>query len=79
MRTRIAKWGNSLAVRIPKDCAAELGLTEGGAVELTVAHHQLIVDPVPREYSIEELVAGITPDNLHAETDWGSPVGKEAW
>lgn len=79
MRTRVAKWGNSLAVRIPRDCAKELGLGEGAAVEMTITDHQLVLGPVPREYGLEELVAGITPDNLHAETDWGKPAGKETW
>lgn len=79
MRARIARWGNSLAVRIPKDCAEELGLAEGGAVEMTVAERRLILAPLQREYSLEELVAGITPENLHSETDWGEPKGKEVW
>ncbi|HJU14841.1 MAG TPA: AbrB/MazE/SpoVT family DNA-binding domain-containing protein [Stellaceae bacterium] len=79
MRARIAKWGNSLAVRIPKDCAEELGLAEGAPIEIKIAERQLILAPVQREYSLEELVAGITPENRHGETDWGGPVRKETW
>jgi antitoxin MazE len=79
VRARIARWGNSLAVRIPKECAEELRLAEGVAVEVRINQHRLVLEPVPREYSLEELVAGITPENRHPETDWGEPAGKESW
>jgi antitoxin MazE len=79
MRARIARWGNSLAVRIPKDCAEELGLAEGASVEIKIAGRQLVLAPMQQEYILEELVAGITPENRHEETDWGEPVGKEVW
>ena len=77
MRARIARWGNSLALRIPRDCAAELGLTEGTMVELTIADHRLAFARAEREYTLEELVEAITPENRHAETEWGPPVGNE--
>lgn len=79
MHARIARWGNSLAVRIPKDYAKELGLAEGASVEIKIAEHQLILAPASREYNLDELVAGITPENRHEETDWGEPAGKEVW
>ena len=79
MRSRIARWGNSLAVRIPRDCAAELGLSEGTAVELTVSDRRLVLAPARRKYTLEELVDAITPENRHEETDWGAAAGKEVW
>ncbi len=79
MRTQISKWGNSLGVRIPKAYAKEVGLAEGATVEVKVSGRNLILAPAPREYSLEELVAGITPKNRHGEADWGEPVGKETW
>ncbi|MBZ5704006.1 MAG: AbrB/MazE/SpoVT family DNA-binding domain-containing protein [Acidobacteriia bacterium] len=79
MRSRIAKWGNSLGVRIPKTLAKELGLDEGASVEVKVSGRNLVVAPARPEYSLNDLVAGITPKNRHGETDWGSPVGSESW
>ena len=79
MRARVAKWGNSLAVRLPKAAAKEAGLEEGTSVEINVSRRKLVLEPTQREYSLRELVARITPANRHAETDWGSPVGNEIW
>jgi antitoxin MazE len=80
MRARVQRWGNSLAVRIPRSFAAEAGLTRDAPVELTVEQGRLIVVAAPTEApSLAELLAGITDDNLHAEVDVGPPVGKEGW
>jgi len=79
LRARIAKWGNSLGVRIPKAAAKEAGLEDGADVEVKVAGRNLLLVPVRREYSLAELVAGITPKNRHKETDWGAPLGGENW
>ncbi len=79
MRTRISKWGNSLAVRIPKAFVAEAGLEDGAAVDISVSGGQIIVTPLGREYGLAELVDDITEANRHTETDWGPPVGSEVW
>ena len=79
MRTQVAKWGNSLGVRIPKAYAEEVGLCEGATVEVKVSGRKLVLSPAQPEYDLEELVAGITPRNRHAETDWGPRVGRETW
>ena len=80
MRTRVQKWGNSLALRIPKAFALEVGLVEDREVELSVEKGCLIVEPPARpSYTLEELLAGVRPSNLHGETDWGPPAGKEVW
>ncbi len=79
MRTQVSKWGNSLGVRIPKAYAEELGLCEGATVEVKVSGRKLVLEPVRPQYTLEELVAGITPKNRHGETDWGRPVGRESW
>jgi antitoxin MazE len=79
MRTQVSKWGNSLGVRIPKAYAEEVGLSEGATVEVKVSGRNLVLVPARREYDLKELVAGITPKNRHAETDWGAPAGKEIW
>ncbi len=79
MQARIAKWGNSLGVRIPKALAAEVGLDEGANVEVRVSGRNLVLAPARPEYSLNELVARITRKNRHGETDWGSQVGNESW
>jgi antitoxin MazE len=79
MITRISKWGNSLAVRLPKPFMDELGLGEGAEVELTLRDGRLILVAAGRAYALEELVDGITAENRHQETDWGRPRGREVW
>lgn len=80
MRTRIQRWGNSLAVRIPKSFATETALGDGSEVDLTLEDGRLVITPLAESpYSLEELLAGITPENLHAAIDFGSSVGAEAW
>jgi antitoxin MazE len=77
MRTRVQKWGNSLALRIPKAFALEVGLEENGEVELSVDKRRLVVRPAVPSYTLGELLADVRPSNLHGETDWGPPVGRE--
>ncbi len=76
---RIEKWGNSLRVQIPKAVAKKVGLYEGANVDVRVSGRNLVLAPVHPEYSLEELVAGITPKNRHRETNWGAPAGNEIW
>lgn len=78
MLTKTLKWGNSLAVRIPKVIAMECGIEENSSVEISLRDKQIIIMPVKKEYSLKELLAGVTKDNIHSEFDTGQPVGKEA-
>ena len=75
----VTKWGNSLAIRIPKALAEQAQLKEGAGVEMTVSDGKLIICLKKKEYSLDELLAGVTPDNLHTEVDTGSSVGSEVW
>lgn len=76
----VAKWGNSLAVRIPQSLAKEIQLAEGIEVDFLVVDGNLVIKPRNRRrYSLDELVTAITPENLHAEIESGSAVGNEAW
>ena len=80
MRTRVHKWGNSLALRIPKSFAAEVGLAENLAVDLSVAEGCLVVRPRSEEsVRLEGLLRAITDENLHGEWRTGPAVGKEIW
>ena len=71
MKAKIARWGNSLALRLPKTLIAELGFSEDSVVEITVVDGQLLVRSSAQIPALEELVAGITPENRHQETGWG--------
>lgn len=78
MNTQISKWGNSLAIRIPKAVASEVNLSVGSEVTIAAVDGHLVVTPVTdRCYSLDELLSGITRSNLHPEVDFGRPVGKE--
>lgn len=80
MITKIQKWGNSLGLRIPKSFAEEAEVTSGSEVDLSVVDGVLIVRPVRRRtYSLQDLMRGVTRENLHEEVDVGGPAGREAW
>lgn len=77
---QVRKWGNSLAIRIPKPLAEDIQLREGTIVELSVEEGRFVASPLPRRrYSLDELVQGITKANRHAATDMGGPAGREVW
>jgi antitoxin MazE len=80
MTATIQKWGNSLAVRLPKALADEARMREGAKVELVPTPEGVLVKPKRKpkpRYRLSDLLAEITPDNVHAETDWGPPQGRE--
>jgi antitoxin MazE len=80
MRVQIQKWGNSLALRIPKPFAEETKVREGTVVDLAVSEGKLVVAPFRRgRVRLDELLAKITKANLHKEVDTGPRVGRETW
>ena len=80
MKTRVQKWGNSLALRIPKQYAAEVGLEKDVPVEISITEGRLLISRyVEFEPSLEQLLEKITPENLHSEIDSGFSEGREAW
>ena len=80
MQTKVQKWGNSLALRIPKFLAAETNLQHDANVDLSLIDGKLIVTPINQpEVTLEQLLEGVTEDNIHGEIDTGAPVGKEVW
>jgi antitoxin MazE len=78
MRTSIQYLSDSLAVRIPKPFAAELHLDHGSEVDLTLVNGQLVIMPAPA-VTLNELLEGVTVQNIHHEIDTGDAVGQEAW
>ncbi len=80
MLTKVQKWGNSLAVRIPKAFAEELGLENNAVVEMALVGDKLVVQAAaPRPWTLEDLLAQVTPENIHEEVESGESVGREAW
>lgn len=80
MVATIAKWGNSLAVRIPQHLAKEINLAEGSQVQFLLIDGKLTIEPINRRrYSLEKLIDAINPENLHNEIDSGVAVGNEVW
>lgn len=80
MRTRLQKWGNSLAVRIPKAYATDLGLDQDSAIELALEDGYLVLRPMAAaKYELDGLLMRVTDDNLHSEYDFGGPAGNEQW
>jgi antitoxin MazE len=77
MQSQIAKWGNSLGLRVPRDVAQRLGLSEGTKVEIEARDDgALLITKSQRRYTLEELVAGMTPDREHPLID-DAPRGDE--
>lgn len=80
MVTTVQKWGNSLAVRIPRSLARETRLSSGRAVELTVRSGKLVISAAERRpFTLEELLKGVTRGNRHGEVRTGTPAGREEW
>jgi len=79
-KAQMTKWGNSLAVRIPKSIAETAKLRKGDALEIVVRRPGAVeIRSARRKPTLRELVSAITPENRHEETDWGAPQGKEMW
>lgn len=80
MKVQIQKWGNSLALRIPKSFAIESKVEQGSMVEVSLEQGKIVVAPIAEpEFTLEDLLAKVTKRNLHEEVDTGGPRGKEAW
>jgi len=80
MNMRIQKWGNSLALRIPKSFAKEVHIGQGATVDISVKDGKLIIaPPVKPAYTLGKLLSGISKKNLHRECETGRPMGREIW
>ncbi|MGA2152403.1 MAG: AbrB/MazE/SpoVT family DNA-binding domain-containing protein [Geobacteraceae bacterium] len=80
MLAKAQKWGNSLAVRLPKNLAEECGIDADSPVEIVREDNLIIIKPVRMKgFSLDSLLAGVTKDNIHSEVSTGIPAGKEIW
>ena len=78
METRVQKWGNSLALRIPKLLAIQIGLEPNSPVELSLRGKELVIEPVkPSNLKLDDLLSLVTEHNLHGEVDTGPAIGGE--
>jgi antitoxin MazE len=78
--TIVSKWGDELAVRIPQAIADDAHINEGDSIVIDLdAEGTIVLRSSLPKYDLAELVSRITPDNVHAETDWGEPRGREHW
>ena len=78
MQVRIARWGNSLGVRIPKAIAERLGLTEGARVEIETEDGRVVISHGRPRYVLKDLLVGMTPKAMRKAFDWGPDIGREA-
>lgn len=80
MQSKVQRWGNSLAVRIPKAFAQDIGIEEDSSVEISVTGGELVISPrAPRPFTLVQLLEGITDENLHEEIATGPALGNEVW
>ncbi len=79
MKTKVRRWGNSLALRIPKPFAIEADLDDGEVVNISLEDGKIIIEKPTSSYSLEGLLDGVTSENTHAEIDLGNPMGNEVW
>lgn len=80
MQGTIAKWGNSLGVRLPRHVIESVKLTEGDTVDFSVENEALVIRPARKRYKLADLLAKYEREETPSqETDWGKPEGTEAW
>jgi antitoxin MazE len=80
MKSKLQKWGNSLAVRIPKSLVEEADIKQGSDLKLNVVNKKIIIEPTKESsYTLMSLLKRITKDNTHSEIESGKPKGNEVW
>jgi antitoxin MazE len=80
MKSTVQKWGNSLAIRIPKSFATEIDLSQGAEIDLVLFENKIQIEPIKKKnLTLDELLSQVTEENIHGEVDTGAPVGKEIW
>ena len=80
MKAVLEKLGSSLALRIPAAFLKQTKVKNGSSVHVTVKRGRMVVAATDaEELSLQKLLANVTPRNIHPETDWGRPQGKEVW
>jgi antitoxin MazE len=79
MKATIQKWGNSLAIRIPKNITKDTKVSEGSNIDIMIENGKIVLSPIKKEYSLKELLKNITIENIHSEISTGDQTGGEIW
>lgn len=79
MRIQVGRWGKSLAIRLPQALATRAGIDEGTVLNAELHNNEVVLRLDTPRRSLDQLLEGISKENLHAETDWGGARGAEAW
>jgi antitoxin MazE len=80
MQVQVEKTEKGFALLIPDELVQNSHVKAGSLVDLTLVDDKFVIAPIRRsKYTTEELLSGVTDENIHGETDWGPPVGKEIW
>ncbi len=79
METKVQKWGNSLAVRIPNSYAKDIDLKQGSLINILMDNDRIIIKPKRKKAELSDLLSQITDENIHEEVETGENVGKEIW
>lgn len=80
MNIQVQKWGNSLAIRLPKAFANQTQIGEGTLVEVKQEDESIIIRPVVKgKYSLKKMLAEVNAKNLHKENKVTEVLGKEVW
>jgi len=79
MKATIKKWGNSLAIRIPKNITKDTRVSEGSNIDIMVENGNIVLSPRKKEYSLKELLKNITIENIHSEISTDNQIGGEIW
>lgn len=79
MQGSISRWGNSLALRLPKGIADEASFAEGDSVSITVEDGKMVVQRARPKYRLDDLLAEFRPEHRHEDVDFGQPRGSETW
>ncbi len=79
MEISVQKWGNSLAIRIPRVYADEMNVNQGTRLTINKEDNKLILEPTQKKKKLEALLANVTSENIHDEIETGNGVGNEAW
>lgn len=77
MQVQLARWGNSLGIRIPKDIASQVGLRDGARVDIRAEGDRIVITAERPRYNLDELMKGVTPEAMREAFEWGSDVGRE--
>jgi|HubBroStandDraft_6_1064221.scaffolds.fasta_scaffold3786936_1 antitoxin MazE len=77
MQVLLSKWGNSLGLRLPKALTSEIGVSDGQKVEVRAEGGRIIVEPVRKTLTLEQMMENVTPEAMREAWDWGDDVGRE--